>query len=67
MIEEQKTPLETYVREKTDIGIKDKSEAKRLFIEKIAQEVKSTNEAEERKFKKKRSGTFLRLTIIKIT
>lgn len=66
IIEDRKEPMDQYKEEKTDIGVADKSEFKREFIEEIAKKVTSQNQAEERKFKKKKSGTFLRLTIVNI-
>ena len=65
IIEDRKEPMETYKRTKMD-NVEDVSELKRKFIEEVAQEVTSKNKSEENKFKKKRVGTFLRLTIINI-
>ena len=66
IIEDRVEKQEIYIRQKTDIGVKDKSGLKNKFIEEIAKEVTSTNRREEEKFKRKKSGTFLRLTIINI-
>ena len=66
IIEDRKEPMETYKREKTDINVKDIGELKNKFIEEVAREVSVKNKEEERKFKQKRTGTFLRLTIINI-
>ncbi len=66
IIESKVEKQETYTRQKIDMGVADRSALKNEFIEQIAKEVTSQNRAEENRFKKKKSGTFLRLVIINI-